>query len=386
MDLRSATQCDLDGLHALWNEPGVVKWRGSGLHWPREVFEEWFSHRVVSKKHWLCVVEEEGKIAGLVAFDDETKLLAIHIMLFPEFRGQGMGKRALEQLIPLAQKKFGVAIIVAVILPGNKRSIKLFENLGFEYASDVRVGEKILQGYILKDGTMQICVCGWYFRPDFYKLLREINEKYPVTVVANQLPRDDVDKGFFMIPEGRGRGIILPDRKDALWLNRKNIGLEWGAYDYFLKNLWDGESSVLFMHDDVRVWPVIQDYQVIEPIKVFDVISKFLYGQVYLFRTLQQAIDNYYIHGRAFFCSAQFLKRLLKDNNGFWFDENNTGHISGPTPKHCKHYNEADYRFAKYIKSVKDMGDVGDHVVLPALDCARRGKFIEEEIGPVEED
>ncbi|MBW2621273.1 MAG: hypothetical protein JRD68_00075 [Deltaproteobacteria bacterium] len=218
---------------------------------------------------------------------------------------------------------------------------------------------------------MQICVCGWYFRPDFYALMREVNKKYSVTVINHQ---DTPLKWEYKLS----------------WHLCPNIGLEWGAYDFFLKTAWDGESAVLFLHDDIRFRPVIKNYELIEPIIIFDTIEQFEFDQVYFFGSLEEATKNYGIHGRAFKCSAVFLKSLLEQNNGFWYDENNDGHIQGTTPNYCEHYNKADYKFADFIKELKcrsnGLLDAGHYVILPALDCAVRGRFREEIEGVMDDE
>jgi hypothetical protein len=214
---------------------------------------------------------------------------------------------------------------------------------------------------------MQICVCGWYFREDFYRTLRQARKKYPVMIISN----------------GRiGPWLGGGDKVRTLsFCIRKNIGLEWGAYDDFIKHHWDRKSPVLFLHDDIRVRPVMRNNRLLHPTEVFDSIAKLPFDQVYIFKSMQESIDNFRIHGRAFYCSARFLRYLLRYNDGFWFDENNTGHTQGPTPDHCLHFNEADYRFKHFLNRIpqKNKLTVGEYVILPALDCARRGRFEEEE-------
>jgi hypothetical protein len=83
---------------------------------------------------------------------------------------------------------------------------------------------------------MQICICGWYFNEQLLGVMESINEKYPVAIIANR------DK--------------LPDKYNFNYHVRENKGLEYGAYDYFLKNEWTG-GDVLFCHDDMTILPVI---------------------------------------------------------------------------------------------------------------------------------
>lgn len=202
---------------------------------------------------------------------------------------------------------------------------------------------------------MKICVCGWYYYDSIYQDLVLVNEAYPVFVVAH---RDD------MWLRKSGFNFFL----------RENRGLEWGAYDWYLKNAWDGESNVLYMHDDVRMRPVLKGFSTISPIKIFDAIAELEMDQAYIFKTERERLENYGIHGRAVFASARFNKQLLQDG-GFWYDHDNTGHTNGPTPSYCKHFNEADYRFFHYLKGLNSGLLVDRPVILQSFDCARRGKF-----------
>ena len=81
---------------------------------------------------------------------------------------------------------------------------------------------------------LKICVCGWHLEKfdALYKVLWKLHHEndIPVHIVSN---------------------------KDSRWLKvfdlpysyRDNYGLEFGAYDYYLRNIWDGESDVLFTRD-----------------------------------------------------------------------------------------------------------------------------------------
>ena len=69
---------------------------------------------------------------------------------------------------------------------------------------------------------MKICVVGWYLYEPFYLQLKKVHQNYPVMVVSHQK-----DKSYYGLPH-----VEIP-----------NIGLEFGAYDYYLKNLWDDGSD-----------------------------------------------------------------------------------------------------------------------------------------------
>ena len=100
---------------------------------------------------------------------------------------------------------------------------------------------------------MKICIVGWYFFESLYASLKEVNKKHEVTIISH--------KGWECSPEENGdsKDLSLTSDPEAVeareflescGLNYKiipNIGLEFGAYDYYLKNCWDKESDVLFI-------------------------------------------------------------------------------------------------------------------------------------------
>lgn len=138
---------------------------------------------------------------------------------------------------------------------------------------------------------MKICVCGWYYYPGFYRCLEKVHDFYPVTVIAHR-----------------------PNTVSHLpTVNRENIGLEWGAYNHYLMNVWNGDS-VLFTHDDT----------IIDNISVFDKISKLGQDCTFIFRDKEEAESNIYVHGRAVFMSEKYLL-FCKENGGFWYDKENHG-------------------------------------------------------------
>lgn len=229
---------------------------------------------------------------------------------------------------------------------------------------------------------MKICVAGWFLDDDFYRVLKEIN--YSIIVISHN---PDIEK-----LEEIGLPYKIID----------NIGLEFGAYDYYLKNEWDRESDILFTHDDTR----ILDNSVFD--KIAD-LGKQGIDQAYIFKNKAEEVNNGGKHGRAIFMSAKLLTFMISykcncyettdhydrhnpddillgtgPHTGFWFDPYNLGHASGKPPKGVRHYNEMIYHFHKYMGWVRDkkLGNPPMNVVNRALfeeyNCARRGQFREE--------
>jgi len=201
---------------------------------------------------------------------------------------------------------------------------------------------------------MKICIVGWYFDEDFLESLVEITEKYPVTIVAHR------DK----LPE-RFKGVFD-------YHVTENKGLEYGAYDYYLKTIWDGES-VLFMHDDITIRPIVRNYELQSPFLLYDSIAGFKEDLVYVFKNENDRKNCFDMHGRCMYASGSFLKDLKEKNGGFPVDENNDGHTIGPTPDYCKHYNWGVEELKKFWEVMQLSGCMVKSVIIPAMNYHIRG-------------
>ncbi len=148
----------------------------------------------------------------------------------------------------------------------------------------------------VSDRPMSICICGWYFNESFLKTVAASG--YSAFVVKHR--------------EGDTQGI-----PSALYENR---GLEFGAYRDYILNHWDGESDVLFMHDDTEI---------IDPQALYHVTS--LRGgsidHAYIFSSQYEELVNGGAHGRAMWMSRDLII-AIKDS--FPVDEENHGENIGP--------------------------------------------------------
>jgi hypothetical protein len=207
-----------------------------------------------------------------------------------------------------------------------------------------------------KEGTfhkMEICVAGWYFDYHFLEKLKEVRDIFKTTIVSH-----------------------VPDAYDRYELNGAsvipipNIGLEFGCYDHYLKEVWNGRDDVLFIHDDTKI----------KDSSVFHKISKLDVDCAYIFRDMAEEKANGGKHGRAIFCSKRFLNfiknfecvcqqsvdredvhhnkgTILKGqgpHTGFWYDKDNTGHVSGKPPVGIRHYNDAIHHFHWVLGRMRD--------------------------------
>lgn len=199
------------------------------------------------------------------------------------------------------------------------------------------------------NNKFQICVCGWYYYPAFYKSLLEVKDKFSVIIIGNR--------------EGEVFGLSF--------VLRNNIGLDWGAYSYFVDNEWDGQSNVLFMQDDSAVSD-----------SFFEEMSKISFDQAFIFRNQKEFEENY-SHGRAFFASRRFLE-ILKKEGGIWYDQGNKGFIAEGTswsekpPEGCRDHNAGIRNFTSKVKQIgeKNPGlSVNGQVYSKKVYLGRRGKI-----------
>ena len=185
---------------------------------------------------------------------------------------------------------------------------------------------------------MKICIAGWYFHEPLMKILRE--SKFDYFVVAHK-------------PWGTKEitGKVVP-----------NVGLEFGCYNWYLVNEWKDEN-ILFMHDDNDITE-----------NALNEIAKITQDQCYLFSSKEEADVNGQIHGRAFFCSEKFLRRLKADG-GFWFDEGNGGKVPPTSSERPDYHNLAIKVFREYLRSLsKDEFKVGLISIVQGLKNGYRGR------------
>ncbi len=142
---------------------------------------------------------------------------------------------------------------------------------------------------------MKICVAGWYFRPKFLQMVRDSG--YESFVVKHR--------------EGDTQGI-----PSALHENR---GLEFGAYREYVLRYWDGESDVLFLHDDAEVSD-LSAFSSIESLSAMGV------DQAYIFHDGNEEAINGGCHGRGIWIRGSVLKQIAGD---FPADMDNEGVNSG---------------------------------------------------------
>jgi hypothetical protein len=181
----------------------------------------------------------------------------------------------------------------------------------------------------------------------------KIKEKHPVFIVAH---KNDPMLRIVDLPY-----VVIP-----------NTGLEFGAYNHYLMNIWEG-GNVLFTHDDVAILPTIKDYEIKGDSEIWDEISNLTVDQAYIFQNRAEDIAAAGMHGRMFFMSERLLE-WFKECGGFWHDPLNTGYLGeGERPAHVMGYNMAINAFNERL--AHSHMDVRNKLFIPSLALGKRGKF-----------
>lgn len=190
---------------------------------------------------------------------------------------------------------------------------------------------------------MNICVAGWHFHAPFVHTL--VASKYTSCLICHRMPS----------------GLELGGLDCEMV---RNVGLEFGCYDRFLKNKWQ-EGPVFFSHDDNELTE-----------SMLDEISGIPHDQCFLFGSKEQAEANGMAHGRAFFCSEKLLRRLKADG-GFWYDEGpmTSVVVAATTAEGPNYHNLGIQTFVAYLKSLPPEFTVNQVGIVPGLKLGYRGRL-----------
>ena len=181
---------------------------------------------------------------------------------------------------------------------------------------------------------MKICVSGWYFRPKFLDIVRGCG--YDAFVVKHR--------------EGDTRGIPS--------FLHENRGLEFGAYKQYVENHWDGESDVLFIHDDTEITDLVGFHDVAT-------LRNMGVEHAYIFQDETHEFVNGGAHGRGMWIRGDVLRKLAQD--GFPADMENVGVNVGLT---------AQKGILAFHERIMQCGpNTGAIAIVPQFTFAHRGRI-----------
>ncbi len=118
----------------------------------RQEYEYWSNedYNVVGENFWCKVVFENKNPFAVIEFGMHGGIVTImETLVAPEKRGQGMGSKAIKELLENAKNIIGIDIekAEAIIFPSNIASQKAFEKAGFKYHSTHEDGDAMTYVY-----------------------------------------------------------------------------------------------------------------------------------------------------------------------------------------------------------------------------------------------
>jgi len=133
INLRRAAEKDVDILFQWVNHPSSI---AAKLKTPEPipygVHKRWLAAKAVDPNARLWIAEKSGRDIGQVRVEKTVVGLEVDIFVSPDCRGSGYGQQMLLALEQECDKVWPRQPLIARILPGNKASIALFLNSGYE--------------------------------------------------------------------------------------------------------------------------------------------------------------------------------------------------------------------------------------------------------------
>lgn len=93
---------------------------------------------------YLVELKDEGVPIGMCGLikRDSLKDVDIGFAFLPSFRGRGYAYEAASAVLAYGKSTLGLERIVAIVSPGNDRSIRLLEKLGLHFEQRVQLSER----------------------------------------------------------------------------------------------------------------------------------------------------------------------------------------------------------------------------------------------------
>jgi GNAT superfamily N-acetyltransferase len=133
-----------------WLDESAVKSTGLDEGF-RSFYEYWANEDgfVVGKNYWCKVGFDDDKPVAVIALCmNEGSVTVMEIVVDPEKRGQGIGRKLLKELLA-REDIIGFSIVKSetVIFPTNIASQKAFTNAGFRYHHTHEAGDALYYAY-----------------------------------------------------------------------------------------------------------------------------------------------------------------------------------------------------------------------------------------------
>ena len=126
-----------DDCRAVWrwrNEAGARRASFDSSPIPFATHERWFLDSLRRRHRKIYVVVAGDRPSGVARLDVTGRQATVSIHLAPEWRGRGVGPRALAALAEIAFSRLGLVRLVARIKADNSASLAAFRRAGFTFA------------------------------------------------------------------------------------------------------------------------------------------------------------------------------------------------------------------------------------------------------------
>ncbi|MGI9551866.1 MAG: GNAT family N-acetyltransferase [Aurantibacter sp.] len=123
-------------------------WNENGLEWylNKQFGDEKLKSDLKDKNVDYYLIQAKGKPVGFIkvnnnsitnlSFEGGAELEKMYVL--PKYKGLGIGKKALNEIMKITQKR-GKKILFLDVLDTNKNAIAFYENLGFKFHSNTRL-------------------------------------------------------------------------------------------------------------------------------------------------------------------------------------------------------------------------------------------------------
>ena len=129
--LRQANQADRVALWRWRNDPDARRSSIDEREIPFDAHARWFEESLARADRKIFIVLADGVDAGMVRLDIEDRDATVSIIIAPEWRSRGLGRRALGSLSREAFGSLALARLDAVVKRENVASRLAFERAGF---------------------------------------------------------------------------------------------------------------------------------------------------------------------------------------------------------------------------------------------------------------
>lgn len=165
----------------------------------------------------------------------------------------------------------------------------------------------------------KICVVGWHYFSNLYESLRK--SSFGVHIISHRYNKmlDDYSLSYSVT---------------------ENVGLECGAYSYYIDNIWDRKSNIFFMHDDIEILS-FNDFMASNSKKIVE--KKIEHAFIVPGSIIRGGLQITYM-------SKNFIKIIKKEYGSIWYDKENLGFTTmrcQPDNWEVRRYNEGAFRFRK---------------------------------------